>query len=168
MNEKEKKAAIKLGFGGLLKGVGDLVESVMNREGEDKTELNRTGEILFGGEKKGIYGISIKSALGGEPIIERFGNIRENGNGVSVEDVREPMVDVFEEEEHILVIAEMPGVEEKDIDIDVSEKTLKIKAKGEGRSYFKEISLPEFTDVNNMESGYQRGILKVKFGKIHK
>ena len=37
-----------------------------------------------------------------------------------VEEVREPIVDVFDEEDHILVIAELPGVSEDKIKIEVA------------------------------------------------
>ncbi len=66
-----------------------------------------------GKEVKGIYGFTVKVGLGDDgPRIEPFGNIRkdrESGHTV-VQEVREPVVDVFEEEDHVLVVAEMPGV----------------------------------------------------------
>ena len=43
--------------------------------------------------------------------VEPFGNVtkdKESGRTV-VHEVREPLVDVFEEDDHVLVIAEMPG-----------------------------------------------------------
>ena len=44
------------------------------------------------------------------------------------EDVREPLVDVYEEEDHVLVLAEIPGVSKKDVQLDLAGDRLTIEA----------------------------------------
>ena len=70
---------------------------------------------------KGVYGFSVKVGLGDkgdkEVKVEPFGNVRRDdktGETV-VQEIREPVVDVFEEKDHTLVVAEMPGVSTKDV-----------------------------------------------------
>ena len=115
-DEKKSESGIDSGLGGILKGLGELVEK-LGELSESGEEVSRTGEIHGSGkELKGIYGFTIKSGLGGDgPRIEPFGNIRkdrESGRSV-VQEVREPVVDLFEEEDHVSIVAEMPGISEK-------------------------------------------------------
>ena len=68
---------------------------------------------------KGVFGFSIKTAGGGKPIVEPFGNIKKTPKGPTVEEEREPITDVFDEKDEIRVYAEMPGVNQEDIKLDI-------------------------------------------------
>ena len=144
-NEKTSERGFELGLGGILKGLGDLVEKLgdLAKTGE---QLSRTGEIHGPGkEVKGIYGFTVKVGLGDDrPRVEPFGNIRqdrESGHTV-VQEVREPVVDVFEEEDHVLVVAEMPGVSAEDVNITVEDDLLTFSAERGDKKYRKEVLLP--------------------------
>jgi len=77
----------------------------------------------------------MKMGLGGDkPEVQPFGNIRkdEKSGESFVHEVREPLVDIFEEKDHTLVVAEMPGTSLEDIKISINEDLLEIDAsKGE-------------------------------------
>ena len=94
---------------------------------------------------KGIYGFTVKVGLGDDgPHVEPFGNIRrdqESGRTV-VQEVSEPVVDVFEESDHVLVVAEMPGVGPEDVKIEVEDDLLTISAENGDKKYRKEVLLP--------------------------
>ena len=104
------------GFDGILKGLGDLVEKLSDLA-EKGEQFSRTGEFQLGDEGKGlkgVFGFSVKTGLGGKEVkVEPFGNIsKDKATGKSmVHELREPLVDVFEEEDHVLIVAEMPGIE---------------------------------------------------------
>ena len=73
----------------------------------------------------------MKMGVGGKaPEVRPFGNIRKDDeSGQSyVHEVREPLVDVFEEADHVLVVAEMPGTALEDITVDLDADLLEIKA----------------------------------------
>jgi len=70
-------------------------------------------------------------------------------------------VDVFDEEDHILVIAELPGVSEDEIKIEVAGDILNITAFDKDRKYAKEILLPNKLKKEGMKSVYKNGILEV-------
>src|SRR6266536_5171563 len=132
-------------LGGILKGLGDLVEKLgdLAEKGEG---VSRTGEIHGSGkELKGIYGFTVKTGLGDDgPRVEPFGNIRkdrESGHTV-VHEVREPVVDVFEEVDHVLVVAEMPGIGVEDVEITLEDDLLTIAAGRGDKKYRKEVLLP--------------------------
>ena len=115
----------------------------------DKT-FRKTGELKGldpQGKLRGVYGFSVKTALGDqgerEVKIEPFGNIRRESSGDAVvEDVREPLVDVYEEDDHVLVLAEIPGVSKKDVQLELAGDRLTIRARRGEKRYRKEVALP--------------------------
>jgi len=168
MAERKRKpeAGIELGLGGLFKGIGNFIDLLSKMTEEGKEEYARSGELKgLGGEVKGVYGFSVKMGLGGRPIVEQFGNIKATQKGAVVEEVREPIIDVFDEGEQLMIIAELPGVEESDIHLEVKGDILDLTAEGEDRKYSKEVLLPSAVEAATMESSYKNGILEVRFKK---
>jgi len=164
--EKKRGEEVEFGFGSLFKGIGNLFDLVSRMTEEGKEEYTRTGEIKGLGDKaRGVYGFSVKLGLGGKPIIEQFGNIKATERGAVVAEVREPIVDVFDEGESLVVIAELPGVEEDDIHLEVKDDILDLSAEAEHRKYSKEILLPSPVDADSLESSYKNGILEIKLRK---
>lgn len=163
---KEPGEGIEFSVGGLFKGLGGLFDLVSKMAEEGKEEYTRSGEIRGPGDKvKGVYGFSVKIGLGGKPIIEQFGNIRATEEGPVVAEVREPLVDVLDEGDHLVIIAELPGVEANDIHVEVKEDILALTAEGKDRKYSKEVLLPSPVDADTMVSSYKNGILEIKLRK---
>jgi HSP20 family protein len=94
-----------------------------------------------------------------------------------------PQVDMSEDDKSIKVIAELPGIDEKDIDINLSKDSLTIKGekklekeqKGE-QSYYAERSFGSFTRViplptevnpDKAEASFTKGVLTVSMPKMH-
>ena len=161
--------------GGFLSGLADLIEKLgdLAEKGE---ELKRTGEIGLdpSGKVRGVYGVTIRTALGGEREtvkVEPFGNVRpdkKTGEPV-VHEVREPMVDVFEEDHEVLVVAELPGVGAQDVHLDLNDDILVIAASSGDKKYRKEVLLPESAAGREMTSKCRNGVLEVRFaGEKHK
>jgi HSP20 family protein len=159
---KRPELSTGIGIGEVFKGLGSIIELVseMAEKGQEKVE--RTGEIETPAGKA-MYGFSVK--IGGKGLqVERFGNIvRETEKGTVVEEVREPFVDIFEEADRIEVIAELPGVEEKDISYEVKDDVLIIKAAGDERKYSKEVLLPCKAIV--LKTSYKNGVFKLTLNK---
>jgi len=160
----------KLGLGGIFKGISNLIDLAAKLQQEGKSEFSRTGEIKGLGPKgaKAVYGFSIKlGGLGGEsPQVETFGNIKKDEKGAPVVDeVREPLVDVFDEADRVTIIAEIPGVEEKNIKIDVKDDILELEAKDSDKKYYKEVLLPSKVKKQSLCSAYQNGVLKITLTK---
>ncbi len=169
MGEEEKRKAegtVDIGLGGLFKGLGSLFDLVSKMAEEGKDEYTRTGEIAgLGSKAKGVYGFSVKMGLGGKPTIEQFGNIKATERGPVVAEVREPIVDVFDEGERLVVIAELPGVDEDDIHLEVKDDIIDLAAEAKDRKYSKEILLPSAVDPDSMQSTYKNGILEIGLKK---
>jgi HSP20 family protein len=152
----------KISFGGLFKGLGNFIDlaSRLSEEGMEKR-----GEIKgLPKGAKGVYGFSIRT-LAGKPVIESFGNIRETAKGPVVEEIREPIVDVFDEADHILVIAELPGVSEDKIKVEVAGDILSLTASDKDKKYAKEILLPGKVKPDSVKTSYKNGILEIRLEK---
>ena len=91
---------IDLGFGDLFKGLGsflDVVSDLVEKADEIKEKQGEfvAGKTASGEPIRGVYGFSIRTAVGGGmPKVESFGNIRETAKGPVVDETREPLVDV--------------------------------------------------------------------------
>ena len=157
----------KLSLGGLFKGIEKLVDLAADLE-EAGGEIKKEGEIDLSHLKegmKGVFGFSIKTMAGGKPIVEPFGNIKKTPKGPKVEEEREPMVDVFDEKEEVVVIAEIPGISEEGISLDLKGDILEIKAMYKDRRYHKEVLLPAKVKSETLTSTYKNGILEVRIRK---
>jgi len=176
MTEKEKKEEKeglefdfdmgKVRLGGIFKGFSDLI-NLADKVTKEAGEIKKVGEIKgLPKDAKGIYGFSIKTLVGGKPLVETFGNIKKTAKGPVVEEIREPIVDVFDEKDHILVIAELPGVSVENIKINLEGDILKLSAENNERKYAKEVLLPSKGKKESMKSSYKNGMLEIKLEKI--
>jgi len=81
---------------------------------------------------------------------------------------REPIVDIFEEKDHIKVMAELPGIEKNEIKLDIEDGTLTISTDTPTRKYYKKVELPSPVKKDSIESSYRNGILEVTLRKTKK
>jgi HSP20 family protein len=156
-----------LGLGGLFGGIERMVD-LASKLAESGGAFKREGELDLSQIKegmKGVFGISIRTAAGGKPVVESFGNIRQTPQGPKVETEREPITDVFDEGPEVRVYAEMPGVSESDIKLDLKGDILDIGASNNGRTYHKEVLLPSAVRAETLTSSYKNGILEVRIAK---
>jgi len=172
--ERGKGISIDLGLGEMFKGLGDLVKlaadladkvDLSELDEEKLAELRRASQTRVGGIPRGVYGVSVRRGIGGIPRVQPFGNIRRTETGPVVDEVREPLVDVFDEDDVLLVIAELPGVEEKDIQIEAREGKIKLSTTTKRRKYAKELELPCPVDESTVESTYKNGVLEIRLRK---
>jgi len=172
-DKKEKKdEGLDFGFGkfslgGLFKGIEKLVDIAQELK-EAGGEIKKEGEIDLSNLKKGmkgVFGFSVKSAVGGKPVVEPFGNIKRTPKGPTIEKEREPITDIFDEEDEVIVMAEMPGINADDIKLDLKEDILDISAQNKDRKYHKEVLLPAKIKAETLQSSYKNGILKIKMKK---
>lgn len=96
-------------------------------------------------------------------------------------DFATPCVDVCEDEKEILVSAELPGIDEKDIQVSLSKDRLVLQgqkkedAEEEGKDFYRhersfgsvyrEIDLPTEVDVDHAKAEFKKGILTLTLPK---
>jgi len=103
------------------------------------------------------------------------------GEGSPTTDGFVPAVDVYEDNEKVVLKLEVPGIEEKDLDVRVENHTLTVK--GERKldkeekeenfhrierrygSFFRAFTLPNTVDTENVGASYNAGVLKLELKK---
>lgn len=92
-----------------------------------------------------------------------------------------PLVDVIDKKDSIIVKAELPGIDKKDVKIFLSENTLTIRGERKEEkeinkenyyccerafgSYSRTIALPTEVDKNKTKASYKNGILEIVLPK---
>jgi HSP20 family protein len=92
-----------------------------------------------------------------------------------------PAVDIYEDDKKVVLKLEVPGIEEKDLDISVENHTLTVK--GERKlekeekeqnfhrierrygSFYRAFTLPNTVDTENVDAKYESGVLKLELKK---
>ncbi|MBI4526990.1 MAG: Hsp20/alpha crystallin family protein [Deltaproteobacteria bacterium] len=81
-------------------------------------------------------------------------------------DVVEPTVDVFDEPQEIVVVAEVPGVGFNDLELKIQDRVLSLFTRPEARmGYRKEIELGFDVDAGSLKATCRNGILEVRLRK---
>jgi HSP20 family protein len=138
----------------------------------------RTGTLLPAGESSLMSQLDrwFERSFGGllpARLLERLGEPL---------DVRMPRVDVLNRETDVLVRAELPGIDKKDVHVSLSERALTIRAasaseseRREGTFYHQEISqqsyertilLPSGVDTERARASLSHGVLEVSIPKL--
>ena len=71
-------------------------------------------------------------------------------------------MDVFEEGDHVLIVAEMPGIEARDVQVEVQDDILTLSAKRGDKKYRKEILLPGSFQKEKLVVSCRHGIVEIK------
>ncbi|MDO8433218.1 MAG: gas vesicle protein GvpH [Candidatus Binatus sp.] len=148
---------------GFVKGLSDLIEKLGDLA-ETGREMRREGVLGEGDQLKGVYGFRMKVGHGGDAVdIEPFGNVKldKKSRQAVVHEVREPLFDVIEEKDRILVIAEMPGITTDDISVSVDGDVMNVEASRRDRKYSKEILLPKPVLRSRIKVACNNGIVEI-------
>ena len=112
-----------------------------------------------------VMGFSMRFDEQGNPIIERFGDVKRGAEKAKVAEAREPLVDINKTESEIVITAEMPGVERKDLDLKIDNNTIVISVGGE-RKFYKQIPLTEPVDPDSIKAKLNNGILEIVLKRV--
>lgn len=92
-----------------------------------------------------------------------------------------PSVDIFETESELVLTAEVPGIEEKDIEIKIEDNTLTLKGERKFEketkeenyhriersygSFYRAFTLPNSIDPEKIQATHENGVLKITMPK---
>jgi len=77
----------------------------------------------------------------------------------------EPLVDILEEENEIIIIAEFAGFRKENLRIHVRNQQLILSAEALDRKYHKSLNLPRRVIPSNIQTTYKNGVLEVRLKK---
>jgi HSP20 family protein len=92
-----------------------------------------------------------------------------------------PPVDVYEDEHNVTLKIEVPGIDEKDLDVRVENNTLTVhgerkfekeekeenfrRVERQYGSFTRSFTLPNTVDTDSIQAAYEKGILKIQLAK---
>ena len=128
------------------------------------SEAKETGDIQRYGPF--YYGYIMTVGPDGKPVVKEYGNVKPSLLPTS--DTREPLVDslVDEKEKVLKLVAEMPGVEKKDVKVVVEDKAVHIDAEHGEKKYHAKVPITKKVDENSAKASYKNGILELRFNLI--
>ena len=112
------------------------------------------------------YGYTMTVGPDGIPVVKQYGNAKPELSPTS--DAREPLVDtlVDDKEKLVKLVAEMPGVEKKDVKIVVDGKIVNIDAENGDKKYHAKVPIQHKVDENSVKASYKNGILEIIFKQV--
>jgi HSP20 family protein len=171
INRSRQRGSIEGLLGGLANLVdklGDLAEKGEQLKREGNFDIQSEGKE--GKSFKGVYGFTVRTGIGGdrdEVKVEPFGNIKRDkktGHAV-VQEVREPVIDIFDEPDQVVLVAEMPGVAAEEVKAELTDDILTLRAGQGERSYYKEIVLPARCDSGVVSVACNNGVVEIRCPK---
>jgi HSP20 family protein len=147
----------------------EMAETFKDMENTMPRDMVRVRRLPDGSVKREygpfVYGYSVKIGPDGKPVIREFGNIkpgpgREGEPPLNLQERREPLIDLIEEDEKLKVVAELPGVSKEEIKLYVTSDTLTIDVDTPERRYHKELDLPFEIVEKSAKSSYLNGVLE--------
>ncbi len=92
-----------------------------------------------------------------------------------------PAVDVYEDEHNVTLKMEVPGIDQKDIDVQLENNTLTVRGERKFEkdekeenfhrierrygAFYRAFTLPNTVDTDNVHADYENGVLKIKLAK---
>lgn len=77
----------------------------------------------------------------------------------------EPLIDVLEEKDEVVIIAEFAGFENKHLKVDVKESRLILAAQAGDRKYYKSLNLPSRVIPKAVHLKRRNGVLEIRLTK---
>ena len=125
-----------------------------------------------------FWGFSSFIGPDGVPQTKMWGNINPPGglnlvgggktanieSGLENNHIREPFIDIIEEEDKIRILAELPGIKKEDIDLKAKRDGLKLSA----RNFAKFIPLDVEIDPKSIKATYNNGVLEIRIDIANK
>jgi len=184
-NDKSNDKSIDMdglfGMGGMLGGFSQLIQQLgsLAEKGEQLKRSSQSDSSDPAKKVAGSFGYSVKfggESFGGSRSSDSFSSedhatpkstVRQAGQPEAarsrpVQSVREPIVDTFDEADHFLIIAEMPGVSKDNIELRFSENAMQLIGLSTLTRYEKSISIPENATREDVSVITNNGIVEIR------
>ncbi|MBU1197330.1 Hsp20/alpha crystallin family protein [Candidatus Micrarchaeota archaeon] len=150
------------------------IHSDMDRMVEDVFAMHAQNQALSRKHMPYIYGFSIKITPEGLPQVSRFGNtpplfarrkppVRTKNETIEFQVSREPLIDIIEGDQDLVVIAELPGAGKEDIHLNASAHSLTIHAFFHQKQFHRKIELPCEIVSKSAKAKHNNGVLEITF-----
>lgn len=143
-----------------LERLGELIDDTMNKAFDETYENSSL-------KRNRSKGFSIKFSSDGKPRFEEI-NRRQNWDEEDDVDGRDPLVDLIDDGENLIILVALPGVDKEAIDLRVTENCLTFSVDGSDFEWYDELKLPAKVNPKLAHASYKNGVLEVKLSKSKK
>lgn len=147
LGERGRAAGAEEAVQGLFGTLTDMLrrmEDLQQKAGEAKPRV--------------VFGYSVRMGLDGAEV-QRFGHVPEAARDAATPAPREPLVELHEEADALLVVAEMPGVAPDAVALELRGRELLITAPP---SWRRAVALPAPVRAEGLTQSCHNGILEVR------
>jgi HSP20 family protein len=144
-----------------LERLGELIDDTMDKAFD---ESSKNSSIKWNRSK----GFSIKFGSDGKPRIEEINRHQTWDEEEDSFDDQDPLVDLIDDGESIIILVALPGVEKEAIDLRVTENCLTFSVDGSDFEWYDELKLPARVNPKLARASYKNGVLEVKLSKLKK
>jgi len=141
-----------------LERLGDMIDETMQKAFENSSENSPV-------RRNHIQGFSIKIGPDGKPKIRPLNSRQPQPDKIEITDDLEPLVDIIDEEEMLVVLVALPGVNREDIDLRVTENCLTVTVDTDDFEWYDELNLPTKVKPKLASASYKNGVLEVRLEK---
>jgi HSP20 family protein len=144
-----------------LERLGDLIDETMQKAFDSPSKDTPTKRNRF-------KGFSVKIGPDGKPRIRELSNRQPRQAESEVSDYPEPLVDIIEKGETVVVLVALPGVDKDDIDLRLTGDTLTFSVDAADFEWCDELKLPARVNPKSARASYKNGVLEIKVKKVVK
>lgn len=142
-----------------LEKLGDLIDETMQKvfDTSGKTPVRHSR----------VKGFSLGTGSGKKSKLGEFDNLQPWEDDELGEEV-EPLVDIVEDDDGLVVLAVLPGVDKDAINLRVTASCLTVSVDAADFEWYDELKLPCKVKPKSACASYKNGVLEVKFEKLRK
>lgn len=90
----------------------------------------------------------------------------EDEENLFLSEIRDPLIDIFESEDLVYVLAELPEIKKEDLLLNATAQNLDLRVIG-ASEYSQVIEFPVRVDPNSAKASYKNGVLEVIFRRCN-
>lgn len=144
-----------------LDKLGEMIDETMHKAFEDGSKNSSV-------RPNRVQGFSMKIGPDGRPGKREINGSQPVQAEPELSDDLEPLVDLIEEGNQIIVLVSLPGVGKENIDLRVTENCLIVSIDTDEFEWYDEFKLPTKVKTKSARASYKNGVLKVRLEKFEK
>lgn len=142
-----------------LERLGDLIDETMQKAFKSSSKDEPIKRNRF-------KSYSVKLGPDGKPRFRKYNSRQHGQTEFEVIDDPEPLVDIIEEKDTVVILAAIPGVNKDDIDLRLTENNLTFSVDSADFEWYDEFKLPARVNPKEARASYKNGVLEIKVKKL--
>ncbi len=122
-------------------------------------------DISEQGQGSGPYDFHIRIGPDGMPVVENLQPEQQSAVGQKHEAPKEPLVDIVDEGDSLVIVAELKGIMKEDISVTAKAEEIDIAVSNSNTVYSRNIPMPQLVNPASGKAKYNNGVLEIRLKK---